>query len=125
MGRDIHKSSGLGTQGVGQTRKTNAVFDSVSSTNARLNNSESKNSLWHCVKGYLYEGDLDSAYVEALCAGDELVLMELLDRTGHVLERLSHKTISDLLSTLASYFLEQRFMNSIVPWLQKASSLLF
>ena len=24
MGRDIHKSSGLGTQGVGQTRKTNA-----------------------------------------------------------------------------------------------------
>ncbi|KAK0572113.1 hypothetical protein LWI29_026351 [Acer saccharum] len=113
MGRDIHKSSGLGTQGVGQTRKTNAVFDSVSSTNARLNNSESKNGLWHCVKGYLYEGDLDSAYVEALCAGDELVLMELLDRTGPVLERLSHKTISDLLSTLASYFLEQRFMNSI------------
>ncbi|KAK3221198.1 hypothetical protein Dsin_008223 [Dipteronia sinensis] len=123
MGRDIHKSSGLGTQGVGQTRKTNAVFDSVSSTNTRLNNSENKNSLWHCVKGYLYEGDLDSAYVEALCAGDELVLMELLDRTGPVLERLSHKTISDLLSTLASYFLEQRFMNSIVPWLQQVVEL--
>ncbi|KAI9192219.1 hypothetical protein LWI28_019710 [Acer negundo] len=123
MGRDIHKSSGLGTQGVGQTRKTNAVVDSVPRTNARLNNSESKNSLWHCVKGYLYEGDLDSAYVEALCAGDELVLMELLDRTGPVLERLSHKTISDLLSTLASYFLEQRFMNSIVPWLQQVVEL--
>ncbi|KAL5836247.1 hypothetical protein ACOSQ4_015744 [Xanthoceras sorbifolium] len=119
MGRNIHKSSGLGTQRVGQTRKTNAVFDSVSSTNTRLNNSESKNSLWHCVKGYLCEGDLDSAYVEALCAGDELVLIELLDRTGPVLESLSHKTIGDLLSTLASYFLEQRFMNSIVPWLQQ------
>ncbi|KAK2646093.1 hypothetical protein Ddye_021288 [Dipteronia dyeriana] len=123
MGRDIHKSSGLGTQGVGQTSKTNAVFDSVSSSNTRLNNSESKNSLWHCVKGYLYEGDLDSAYVEALCAGNELVLMELVDRTGPVLEHLSHKTISDLLSTLASYFLEQRFMNSIVPWLQQVVEL--
>ncbi|KAJ0030216.1 hypothetical protein Pint_13914 [Pistacia integerrima] len=120
-GKDIHRSSRLGTQAVGQIRKTNSVFASVSSANARINNLESKNSLWQCVKGYLCQGDLDSAYMEALCAGDELVLIELLDRTGPVLESLSHKTINDLLSTLASYFLEQRFINSIIPWLQQAS----
>ncbi|XP_031281596.1 TORTIFOLIA1-like protein 2 [Pistacia vera] len=122
-GKDIHRSSRLGTQAVGQIRKTNSVFASVSSANARINNLESKNSLWQCVKGYLCQGDLDSAYMEALCAGDELILIELLDRTGPVLESLSHKTINDLLSTLASYFLEQRFINSIIPWLQQVVDL--
>lgn len=120
-GKDIHKSTRLGTQAVGQIRKTNSVFASVSNANGRMNNLESKNGLWQCVKGHLCEGDLDSAYVEALCAGDELILIELLDRTGPVLESLSHKTTNDLLSTLASYFLEQRFINSIIPWLQQAS----
>lgn len=121
-GKDTHKRSGLRTQPVGPVRKTNSVFASAASANARLN-SESKNNVWQCVKGYLCDGDIESAYVEALCAGDELVLIELVDRTGPVLECLSHKTISDLLSTLASYFLEQRFMNSIIPWLQQVVDL--
>lgn len=115
MQKDIDKSSLIGAQGVGQVRKTKAV------TYGRVNNLESKNSLWEYVKGYLRQGDLDSAYAKALYAGNELVLVELLDGTGPVLERLSPKTISYLLTTLASYFLEQRFMNSIIPWLQQAS----
>lgn len=123
-GKDTHKHSGLGSQPVGPVRKANSVFASAAGANARLN-SGSKNNVWQCVKGYLCDGDLESAYVEALCAGDELVLIELVDRTGPVLECLSHKTISDLLSTLASYFLEQQFMNSIIPWLQQASHLPF
>lgn len=123
-GKDNHKRSGLGTQPVDPVKKTNSFFASATSANARLN-SESKNNVWQCVKGYLCDGDLESAYVEALCAGDELVLIELVDRTGPILECLSHKTISDLLSILASYFLEQRFMNSIIPWLQQASQLPF
>ncbi|KAJ4709158.1 microtubule-associated protein TORTIFOLIA1 [Melia azedarach] len=121
-GKDSLKSSGLGIHAMGQIRKTNSAFASAVSANPRII-SESKNNLWQCVKGYLCEGDLDSAYVEALSAGDELVLVELLDRTGPVLDSLSHKTISDLLSTLASYFLEQRFMNSIIPWLQQVVDL--
>jgi hypothetical protein len=76
------------------------------------------------VKDFLCEGDLESAYEEALCSIDELVLIELIDRTGPVLESLSSKTAGDVLSILASYFLEQRFTNSIIPWLQQASTLL-
>ncbi|XP_050260992.1 TORTIFOLIA1-like protein 2 isoform X2 [Quercus robur] len=125
VGKVMQKGSGPGMQnvGCGQTRNANAIFASASSTNVRQHGLESKNNLWKRVKGYLCEGDLDSAYVEALCSHDELVLVELLDRTGPVLESLSPKTVSDILSTLTSYLLEQRFMNSIIPWLQQVVDL--
>ncbi|GAV59730.1 hypothetical protein CFOL_v3_03261 [Cephalotus follicularis] len=113
--RDIHKSSGQGTH----MRKPDAVFASISSAYARQNNSEIKSNIWHRVKGFLCEGDLDSAYLEALCSDNDFVLIELLDRTGPVLESLSPKIVNDILSTLVSYILEQRFMNSIIPWLQQ------
>lgn len=89
----------------------------------RKNVTEGKNNVWKCVTDFLCEGDLDSAYVEALCSGDEPVLVELLDRTGPVLECLSSKTVNDVINLLASYLIEQRFMNTILPWLQQASSL--
>ncbi|XVF19086.1 hypothetical protein REPUB_Repub11eG0079900 [Reevesia pubescens] len=122
IGKDVHKSYGQGAQGIGQIRKNEAASCTASVPN-------SKNGLWQHVKSFLCQGDLESAYAEALSSGNELVLIELLDRTGPVLESLSHKTICDILSTLASYLLEQRFMNCIIPWLQQASyqsySLLF
>lgn len=117
IGKGIQKTTGQGAHG-SQTRKIDAAF----TTSARYT-SEVKNSPWKLVKDHLSKGDLDSAYVEALHSGDELVLIELLDKTGPVLESLSHKTANDVLSTLASYFLEQRFMNSMIPWLQQVSRL--
>ncbi|XP_028077211.1 TORTIFOLIA1-like protein 2 isoform X2 [Camellia sinensis] len=122
IGKGSHRSSGQGTH-FGPTKKTDAACATGYTTCARQNSSGMKNNLWTLVKGYLSEGDLDSAYAEALCSGDELVLIELLDRTGPVLESLSNKTSSNVLGTLASYFLEQRFINSIIPWLQQVVDL--
>ncbi|KAI3447282.1 hypothetical protein Pfo_003947 [Paulownia fortunei] len=102
-----------------QVRKIDNVFNPVPPTKAGSSKLETKNSPWKVVKDYLYDGDLDSAYGEALCSRNELLLFDLLDRTGPVLENLSKKTASDLLSTMALYLLEQRFVNSIVPWLQQ------
>ncbi|GKV20480.1 hypothetical protein SLEP1_g30603 [Rubroshorea leprosula] len=126
--KEVQKSSGRGTQTMGHVRKNEAAPASacvpLSSTNSsRQNRPGNKNGLWQNVKGFLCEGDLDSAYTEALSSSNELVLIELLDRTGPVIESLSHKTICDILSTLASYLLEQRFMNSIIPWLQQVVEL--
>lgn len=122
-GKDIRKIPGQGTQRIGNSQtQTDAMFSSASSTKVRQNVVESKNSLWKQVKGFLCEGDLDSAYVEALCSGAEIVLVELLDGTGPVLECLSPKTVSGVLSILASFLLEQRFINTIIPWLQQASA---
>ena len=122
-GKDVHKSSGQGAQGIGQIRKSEAasISTSVPSMSGRQKNPDCKTGLWQYVKSLLCQGDLDSAYAEALSSGNELVLIELLDRTGPVLESLSQKTVCDILSTLASYLLEQRFMNCIIPWLQQAS----
>ncbi|XWS73367.1 hypothetical protein CRYUN_Cryun02cG0122000 [Craigia yunnanensis] len=124
-GKDVHKSSGQGAQGIGQIRKNEAasISASVPSVSGRQKYPDCKNGLWQHVKSLLCQGDLDSAYAEALSSGNELVLIDLLDRTGPVLESLSLKTVCDILSTLASYLLQQRFMNCIIPWLQQVVDL--
>lgn len=83
------------------------------------NSLQVESSLCRGIKGYLSQGDFDSAYVEAMNSGDEMILVDLLDKTGPVLECLSNRTANDLLTTLASFLSEQQFMSSIIPWLQQ------
>ncbi|KAI3701753.1 hypothetical protein L6452_27071 [Arctium lappa] len=101
-------------------RNRDAVF---SLDNGRCNDLQVKNSLWKVIKGHLSQGDIEPAYVDALNSGDAVVLVELLDKTGPVLERLSHRTANVIVSTLASFLSEQQFMNSIIPWLQQVVDL--
>ncbi|KAM0020481.1 putative MT-associated protein TORTIFOLIA1/SPIRAL2 [Helianthus debilis subsp. tardiflorus] len=89
----------------------------------RHNGLQAENSVCRVIKGYLSQGDLDSAYVEAMNSGDEMILVDLLDKTGPVLECLSNRTANDVLTTLASFLSEQQFMSSIIPWLQQAVDL--
>ncbi|KAJ1442523.1 TOG domain [Sesbania bispinosa] len=119
--KDILNSSGKDTESTGsaQVRKNDGNFSSSTRTNARNGSSESNTNYWKCVKRLVCEGDLDSAYMEALCSSDELILVELLNKTGPVIESLSVKTVNVLLSTLASYLLEGKFSNTIIPWLQQ------
>ncbi|KAI3814755.1 hypothetical protein L1987_14399 [Smallanthus sonchifolius] len=95
----------------------------TSFANFRHNSLQVENSLCRIIKGYLSQGDLDSAYVEAMNSGDEMILVDLLDKTGPVLECLSNRTANDVLTTLASFLSEQQFMGSIIPWLQQAIDL--
>ncbi|XP_052199299.1 TORTIFOLIA1-like protein 2 isoform X2 [Diospyros lotus] len=120
MGMGSQRNCGLGTH-FGQMRQTDTACGSASTSRGKQENSE--NRFWKLVNNYLLEGDLDSAYAEALCSCNELVLIKLIDRTGPALESLSQKTAGALLSTLASYFFEQRFVNSIIPWLQQVVDL--
>lgn len=120
LGKITQRSSAQGGH-CRQTRKTDNPVPRVSTSNVKQNILEIESNSWKVVKCHMLNGDLDSAYVEALCSGSELVLFHLLDRTGPVLDNLSQKTASDLLTILASYFLEQRFVNSILPWLQQVS----
>lgn len=104
--------NGIGDSGSGR----NGISDSGFGSSVRNGNG---NGPFEIVKGYLIQGDLDSAYVEALNCGDELVLVDLLDKTGPVLESLSNRTANDVLGTLAFFLSEQQFMSSIIPWLQQ------
>ncbi|CAN1761949.1 TORTIFOLIA1-like protein 2 [Linum perenne] len=113
------KSSGRGPRSI---VKVDAVLSSVPNVSNRQSGTENKHLYWQRVKAFMSEGDLDSAYTEALCSGNEVIFLELLNRTGPVLQCLSRETTDEVLTTLASYFMEQRFMNSIIPWLHQASS---
>lgn len=113
--------SGSGRNGIGDSVSgRNGIGDSGFGSSVRNGNG---NDPFEIVKGYLIQGDLDSAYVEALNCGDELVLVDLLDKTGPVLESLSNRTANDVLGTLAFFLSEQQFMSSIIPWLQQAVDL--
>ncbi|OVA19305.1 hypothetical protein BVC80_521g115 [Macleaya cordata] len=106
------------------TRKVeDTISTSACNANARQHSFGSKNNLWKRVKDYVCNGDLDSAFAEVLRSGDDLTLIELLDRMDPALERLSHETVSEILSTLASHFLDQRYLGSIIPWLQQVVDL--
>ncbi|XP_008789615.1 TORTIFOLIA1-like protein 2 [Phoenix dactylifera] len=96
---------------------------SASNDSAKQSNLEGMSGFWQRVKEFLIVGDAESAYVEALCSGDDLSLIELMDRTGPVLERLSCETASEVLSILTTHFLDQRFPDSTISWLQQVVDL--
>ncbi|OIW03082.1 hypothetical protein TanjilG_07234 [Lupinus angustifolius] len=124
--QDNLNSSGKNTRSMGsaQMRKNDGNFSSSTSANGRNGCSyESNTNNWNCVKRLVCEGDLNNAYMEALRSRDERILVELLNKTGPVIESLSVKTVNVLLNTLASYLLEGRFFDTIIPWLQQAISL--
>ncbi|XP_021715873.1 TORTIFOLIA1-like protein 2 isoform X2 [Chenopodium quinoa] len=97
----------------------NDIVSSTSHGNTQLNGRVDNNDLWKYVKSLLCEGDLDSAYTEALYSGDQLLLIELIDGTGPVLDSLSNETINNLFTVLASCASEHRIVESIIPWLQQ------
>lgn len=121
IGDGPEKSTGQNLQSMAYHRsiKNDWVMSSTSHGNARQKGRVDKNDIWKCVKGLLCEGDLDSAYREALYSGDQLLLIELIDGTGPALDSLSNETINHLFTALASCVLEHRIVESIIPWLQQ------
>ncbi|XP_014509426.1 TORTIFOLIA1-like protein 2 [Vigna radiata var. radiata] len=116
--KDVLNSSAKDATRMGLV-KNDGVISASRTTNARNGWSENNTNCWKHVKRLLCEGDLNSAYMEALCFNDEFILVELLNTTGPVVESLSVKTINALLSTLASHLLEGKLFSIIIPWLQQ------
>ncbi|CAA6672100.1 unnamed protein product [Spirodela intermedia] len=84
-------------------------------------------SLPRCLQGvgrYDARGDLEAAYAEAIGSGDDLVLIELMDRTGAVLEAFSQETASGVLCALSVYMTaDQRYLELAIPWLHQVAEL--
>ncbi|XP_047171096.1 TORTIFOLIA1-like protein 2 [Vigna umbellata] len=116
--KDVLNSSAKDATRMGLV-KNDGIISASRTTNARNGWSENNTNCWKHVKRLVCEGDLNSAYVEALCFNDEFILVELLNTTGPVVESLSVKTINALLSTLASHLLEGKLFSIIIPWLQQ------
>ncbi|RWW49494.1 hypothetical protein BHE74_00044336 [Ensete ventricosum] len=90
---------------------------------ARASNLEDVNGYWKRIKEFLSAGNLESAYVEAILSGEDLSLVLLMDRTGPVLDKLSHDTTNEVLAIMATNFVNQRYLEGAIPWLQQASYL--
>ncbi|KAJ8421512.1 hypothetical protein Cgig2_020733 [Carnegiea gigantea] len=106
-------------------QRTDRVLTPVLLDSSMQNGRVWAHHFWKCVKGFLSEGDLDSAYREALYSGDEQLLIELINGTGPVLDSLSNSTVNKLLSTLSSCVSEDRILESIIPWLQQVACFAF
>ncbi|GAB2276122.1 hypothetical protein Dimus_010861 [Dionaea muscipula] len=106
-----------------QNGKRGQFLASASDHSIKPSGLTSSTGVWQCIHDFQDDRDLDLVYKEALGVREGILLIELLDRTGPVLEFLSKKTTNDLLITLASYLSEQRFMNTIFPWLQQVVEL--
>lgn len=115
------KNHGHGSKNSKINHTTNAQVSNATFLNStvRPDISENKNGFWKRVKGFICARDIEAAYMEVLQTDDDLVLIELMDRTGPVLDKLSDKTANEILCTLATHMLDHRFISSIVPWLQQ------
>ncbi|XP_074590644.1 uncharacterized protein LOC141846503 [Curcuma longa] len=105
----------LGTlKGQGRDRK-----DATSS----INTLEGVSGIWRRANNFLVVGNVESAHVEAVLSNDDVTLLQLMDRTGPILERLSLETTNDVLSFMAANFVDQRFLECTIPWLQQVVEL--
>ncbi|WVZ65849.1 hypothetical protein U9M48_015148 [Paspalum notatum var. saurae] len=66
---------------------------------------------------------MEPAYMEALNCGDYDDLIDLMDRTGPVLQKLSCETADELLRVIAGQFLNKKFFDLALPWLQQLADL--
>ncbi|KAG5413284.1 hypothetical protein IGI04_000851 [Brassica rapa subsp. trilocularis] len=89
---DIWNNIGQGRQTLSQTRKSS---ESVTKHYAEVMSGP----------GGSCEDVVESEYLEVLSGGDELALVELLDRTGPVLDSLSSNTVADLSTTNGANYL--------------------
>ncbi|KAJ7541735.1 hypothetical protein O6H91_10G073900 [Diphasiastrum complanatum] len=80
--------------------------------------------LWSQVMEDLHLGDIDSAYEQVLCAGDELLLVRLMGKTGPVLDQLSGGTVSEVLHSVTLFVQQQSFLDCVLPWVQQVLDLI-
>lgn len=109
--------------------KENSRANTLDTSTENLSSSRSRHrstvfwSVWTRAVDFLRTGDVDSAFVEVLCPGDDLLLIRLMNKTGPVLEHLSQGTIVEMLQTIMQFLMKQKYLDSIIPWIQQVVDL--
>eukprot|EP00253_Pinus_taeda_P017584 PITA_17584 len=108
--------------------KENSRPNTLDTTTENLSSSRSRHgtifwSVWTRAVEFLRTGDVDSAFVEVLCTGDDLLLLRLMNRTGPILEHLSQGTIVEMLQTIVQFLMKHKYLESIILWFQQVVDL--
>ena len=75
--------------------------------------------LWGRVMEMVQADNINSAYLEVLGSGDELMIVRLMNKTGPVLDKLSAHTANEMLHTVAMLLRQHGFFDFGLPWLQQ------
>ncbi|CAH8321007.1 unnamed protein product [Eruca vesicaria subsp. sativa] len=67
-------------------------------------------------------GDIDSAYAEVLCAGDQHLIIKLMDKTGPSLDQISNEIANKALNFIAQFLLDHNLYDILIPTTTHARS---
>uniref|UniRef100_A0A1J3IS96 Microtubule-associated protein TORTIFOLIA1 n=1 Tax=Noccaea caerulescens TaxID=107243 RepID=A0A1J3IS96_NOCCA len=74
---------------------------------------------WSNAMHSLRVGDIDSAYAEVLCAGDQHLIIKLMDRTGPSIDQMSNDIANEALNFIAQFLLDQNLYDICLSWIQQ------
>ncbi|CAL9017572.1 unnamed protein product [Prunus brigantina] len=74
---------------------------------------------WTNAMDALQVGDVDTAYVEVLSTGDDLLLVKLMDRSGPVIDQLSNETATEVLHAVGQFLPEANLFDICLSWIQQ------
>ncbi|XP_075487269.1 microtubule-associated protein TORTIFOLIA1-like isoform X3 [Primulina tabacum] len=78
---------------------------------------------WSNAMDALLVGDMDSAFVDVLSTGDDLLLAKLMDKSGPVIDQLSNEVASEVLHAVAQFLLEQNLFDMCLYWIQQLADI--
>ncbi|CAN6987754.1 hypothetical protein IGI04_001662 [Brassica rapa subsp. trilocularis] len=76
-------------------------------------------SSWSNAMHSLRVGDVDSAYAEVLCAGDQHLIIKLMDKTGPSLDQMSNEIANEALNFIAQFLLDHNLYDICLSWIQQ------
>lgn len=74
---------------------------------------------WSNAMHSLRVGDIDTAYAEVLCAGDQHLIIKLMDRTGPSLDQMSNEIANEALNFIAQFLLDHNLYDICLSWSQQ------
>ncbi|GJY85510.1 microtubule-associated protein tortifolia1-like protein [Tanacetum coccineum] len=76
-------------------------------------------AVWKTAMDGVRAGDMNMAFGELLSSGDDLLLVKLMNKTGPVIDRLSHEVASEILHAVAQFLLEPNLFDICLSWIQQ------
>ncbi|XP_073028769.1 microtubule-associated protein TORTIFOLIA1-like [Primulina eburnea] len=78
---------------------------------------------WSNAMDALHVGYVDSAFVEVLSTGDDLLLVKLMDKSGPVIDQLSNEVASEVLHAVSQFLLEHNLFDMCLYWIQQLADI--
>ncbi|VVB00621.1 unnamed protein product [Arabis nemorensis] len=86
------------------------------------NEGQERDPIWNSWSNAMHSlraGDIDSAYAEVLCAGDQHLIIKLMDKTGPSIDQMSNEIANEALNFIAQFLLDHNLYDICLSWIQQ------